>query len=124
VSSTTLTKKAKVSNSNLIAATSFGSSKKLAPWTFVEGKKSPYMVTPKPRMIVNDLVSMINFAKSGLGLAYVYRKPAEPFIASGELETLLDKYVQPLPRYTINYLTKRHMPARLRAFIDMAKSMG
>jgi DNA-binding transcriptional LysR family regulator len=102
----------------------FGSSKKLAPWTFVEGKKSPYMVTPKPRMIVNDLVSMINFAKSGLGLAYVYRKPAEPFIASGELETLLDKYVQPLPRYTINYLTKRHMPARLRAFIDMAKSMG
>ena len=99
----------------------FGRADRLAPWSFVEGKKSPYIVMPKPRMIVNDLVSMINFAKAGLGLAYVYRKPAEPFIASGELVTLFDKYVPPLPRYTINYLTKRHMPARLRAFIDLAK---
>ncbi len=99
----------------------FGRADRLAPWSFVEGKKSPYIVMPKPRMIVNDLVSMINFAKAGLGLAYVYRKPAEPFIASGELVTLFDKYVPPLPRYTINYLTKRYMPARLRAFIDLAK---
>lgn len=99
----------------------FGRADRLAPWGFVEGKKSPYMVTPKPRMIVNDLVSMINFAKAGLGFAYVYRKPAEPFIQSGELVPLFDKHISPLPRYTINYLTKRHMPARLRAFIDLAK---
>lgn len=99
----------------------FGRADQLAPWSFVEGKKSPYMITPKPRMIVNDLVSMINFAKAGLGAAYVYRKPAEPFIESGELVTLFDRYVPSLPRYSINYLTKRHMPARLRAFIDLAK---
>lgn len=99
----------------------FGSADRLAPWSFVEGKKSPYLVTPKPRMIVNDLVSMINFAKAGLGFAYVYRKPAEALIASGELITMFEKYVPPLPRYTINYLTKRHMPNRLRAFIDLAK---
>lgn len=99
----------------------FDRADRLAPWTFIEGKKKPYNVTPQPRMIVNDLVSMINLAKSGLGLAYVYRKPAEPFIATGALITVLDKNVPSLPRYTINYLTKRHMPARLRAFIDMAK---
>ncbi len=102
----------------------FGRADRLAPWSFAEGKKAPYNVSPKPRMVVNDLVSMINFAKAGLGLAYVYRKPAEPFIASGELVTLFDKSVPPLPRYTINYLTKRHMPARLRAFIDLAKKSG
>lgn len=102
----------------------FGSTDKLASWEFVDGKGTPYLVEPKPRMIVNDLVSMINFAKTGLGLAYVYRKPAEPFIISGELVTLFDEYVRPLPRYTINYLTKRHMPARLRAFIDIAKTMS
>ncbi len=101
----------------------FGSADRIAPWSFIESKKSPYIVTPKPRMIVNDLVSMINFARADLGLAYVYRKPAEPFIASGELVTLFDRYIPSLPRYTINYLTKRHMPARLRAFIDLAKSI-
>ena len=99
----------------------FGRADRLAPWSFVEGKKKPYMIAPKQRMIVNDLVSMINFAKAGLGLAYVYRKTAEPFIESGELVTLFDKNIPQLPRYTINYLTKRHMPARLRAFIDLAK---
>lgn len=100
----------------------FGGADRLAPWSFVEGKtKKSYTVSPKSRMIVNDLVSMINFAKAGLGLAYVYRKPADPFISSGKLVTLFDKYVPPLPRYTINYLTKRHIPARLQAFIDLAK---
>jgi hypothetical protein len=44
----------------------FYSVNKLAPWAFIEGKSSPYRVSPKPRMIVNDMVSMINFAKSGL----------------------------------------------------------
>lgn len=100
----------------------FGRADRLAPWSFVEGKKPAYMVTPRPRMIVNELVSMINFAKAGLGLAYIYRKPANTFIESGELVTLFDKHIPSLPRYTINYLTKRHMPARLRAFIDLAKA--
>ena len=102
----------------------FGRADRLAPWSFVEGKsKKNYTIAPKSRMVVNDLMSMINFAKSGLGLAYVYRKPAEPFINSGELVTLFDKHIPPLPRYTINYLTKRHMPARLRAFIELAQKM-
>ena len=101
---------------------SFGQADQLAPWSFTAGKKSPYMVTPRPRMIVNDMKTMINFAKDGLGLAYLYRRPAQPFIESGELVTLFNKQVPALPRYTINYLTKRHMPARLRSFIDLAKA--
>lgn len=100
----------------------FSRADQLAPWSFVEGKKRTYEVMPRPRIIANDLPSMITFAKSGLGMAYVYRKPAEPLIASGELVSLLEKHVPALPRYTINYLTKRHMPARLRAFINLAKS--
>lgn len=99
----------------------FGQADQLAPWSFAEGGNNPYVVTPKPRMIINDLVSMINFTRAGLGLAYIYRKPVAPFIESGELVSLFDQLLPTLPRYTINYLTKRHMPARLRAFIDLAK---
>lgn len=101
----------------------FDQADRLAPWVFTGDKKKSYTVSPISRMIVNDLQSMIRFASAGLGIAYVYKKPADPFIASGELLTLFDRSVPALPRYTINYLTKRHMPARLRAFIDLAKAM-
>jgi DNA-binding transcriptional LysR family regulator len=101
----------------------FGGGQHLAPWEF-DGDDGRYSVTPKPRMIVNDLVSLLTYAEAGLGLAYVYRAPAEPALASGRLVSLLDDRIPTLPRYTVNYLTKRHMPARLRAFIDMAKTLG
>lgn len=99
----------------------FGRADQLAPWTFIDGKGAPFTVSPKSRMVVNDLVSMIQLARAGLGFAYVYKRPALPHIQSGELVALFDRKVPALPRYTINYLTKRHMPARLRAFIDLAK---
>lgn len=101
---------------------SFGEGGRLAPWTFVGDNKSSYAVTPSPRMIVNDLMSMVHFAKSGLGLTYTYRKPAESLLQTGELISLFEDSIPDLPSYTINYLTKRHMPARLRAFIDLAKA--
>lgn len=99
----------------------FGSADRLAPWEFKDEQNTLYMVTPKPRMIVNDLVSLLHFAQSGFGVTYVYRKPADALIRSGKLISIFDEYIPNLPRYTINYLTKRHMPARLRAFIDLAK---
>lgn len=99
---------------------SFGGSGQLAPWLF-DGADGTFSAMPKPRMIVNDLLSILNYAEAGLGLAYIYLVPAQPAIAAGRLTTVLDGQVPSLPRYTVNYLSKRHMPARLRAFIDMAK---
>jgi len=99
----------------------FGAHNRFAPWSFIDDKHALYEISPQPRATVNDLMSLLNFAVSGMGIAYVYRKPAEPFIASGKLVSLFDESIAELPRYTINYLTKRHMPARLRAFIDLAK---
>ncbi len=101
----------------------FGRGDRLAPWSFVTGNKKPYRVNPKPRLVVNDLASMIKTTRTGLGFCYVYRKPAEPYIASGELSSLFERNIPSLSRYTINYLTKRHMPARLRAFIDLTKKL-
>lgn len=80
----------------------FNNAKRLAPWMF-ENDEGAYSVTPKPRMIVNDIVSMLNYAEAGLGLAYIYAAPAEPLIASGKLVKVLDGQVPNLPRYTLNY---------------------
>lgn len=97
-----------------------GNANQVAPWVF-EGDEGSYAVAPKPRLVVNDLVSMIDYASRGLGLAYLYAAPIKPLIETGELVSVLDELVSPRGKYTINYLSKRHMPARLRAFIDLAK---
>lgn len=98
----------------------FGNANRLAPWNFT-GKEGVYTVMPKARMIVNDMTSMLNYAASGLGIAYLYAKTAEPYVQSGSLVNVLSNHIQPLPNYTINYLSKRNMPTRLRAFIELAK---
>lgn len=94
---------------------------KLSPWSF-EGKEGTYTVKPKPRIIVNDIAAMLRFAQSGLGVAYLYTSEVESLIASKKLISLLSGQPTSLHRYTINYLTKRHMSSRLRAFIDLAKA--
>lgn len=101
----------------------FGNTARLAPWTFV-GVEGEYTAMPKPRLMVNDMTSMLHFAEAGLGLAYLYTKTAEPSIVQGKLVEVLVGQVPSLPRYSINYLSKRNMPARLRAFIELAKEMN
>lgn len=99
---------------------SFGSPDNLAPWGFV-GENGHFSVKPKPRIIVNDLISLLSYAEAGLGIAYTYAKPAEEMISQKRLVTCLKKHTPTLPQYSLNYVSKRHMPARLRAFIELAK---
>ncbi|RKQ69176.1 LysR family transcriptional regulator [Litorimonas taeanensis] len=98
----------------------FGRSGQLAPWSF-NGPDGVYTIQPKPRIAVNDMRSLLHYAEQGLGLAYVYKEIAAPFLKSGKMKDVLNAHLTPFPRYSLNYLSKRHMPRRLRAFIDMAK---
>lgn len=99
----------------------FGSAENRAPWSFI-GDAGIYTMAPTPRIVVNDLRSMITYAERGLGLAYGYTIPALNSIRAGRLVEVLTDDVATLPRYSLNYPTKRHMTRRLRAFIDLAKS--
>ncbi len=101
----------------------FGNSGNVAPWSF-QGQDGPRLVNPKRRFVVNNLRSMVELAGSGLGLAYVYREAAREAIEQGQLVSLFADEVPELPRYSLNYRTKRHMPPRLRAFIDLAKKLS
>ncbi len=101
----------------------FGNSGNVAPWSF-QGQDGPRLVNPKRRFVVNNLRSMVELAGSGLGVAYVYREAAREAIEHGQLVSLFADEVPELPRYSLNYRTKRHMPPRLRAFIDLAKKLS
>lgn len=98
----------------------FGTAEQVIPWGF-QGNEGPYSVNPMRRMVVNDINAMLQFTLTGIGMAYVYAEAAEPFIKTGELISVLDGQTPNQPRHTINYLSKRNMPRRLRMFIDLAK---
>ena len=100
----------------------FGDASQVVPWSF-QGAEGPFSVRPIRRIVVNDINAMLQYARAGMGLAYTYAESAEPFTKVGDLMTVLDGQIPNQPRHTINYLSKRHMPPRLRAFIDLAKQM-
>lgn len=100
-----------------------GDGNKLAPWVF-GSDEGQFTVMPKPRLMVNDLVSLMTYAKEGLGITYVYEEIARSEIEAGNLVSVLNGLIPPLPTYSLNYLTKKNMPRRLRAFIDLAKSFN
>ncbi|MEM9092136.1 MAG: LysR family transcriptional regulator [Cyanobacteria bacterium P01_F01_bin.53] len=95
----------------------------LAPWVFVS-KKERYTVTPRQRLIVNDAQAAIEMAERGLGMTYTYRAFAQSQIENGQLIALFPKAADVRPSFYLNFLSRRHMPLKLSAFISLSKEQG
>lgn len=100
----------------------FGKASSLAPWTFKDSNGT-YTIQPKPKLVANDMRSLLNYAQNGLGLAYIYSEIAKPFLDQGKVVGVLGDHIAQLSRYSVNYRSKRLMTRRLRSFLDMAKGV-
>ncbi|KAA0020275.1 LysR family transcriptional regulator [Salinicola corii] len=67
----------------------------------------------------NDL--LVQAAAEGRGIAYVPEHFAQAYLGSGQLVTVLDDWCPPTPGLALYYPANRHVPASLRAFIDILK---
>lgn len=67
---------------------------------------------------------MIDAALDGLGVAYVPDLAAGPHLESGELVAVLEAWCPPIPGLCLYYPGNRHVPASLRAFVDLLKAPG
>jgi DNA-binding transcriptional LysR family regulator len=76
---------------------------------------------PHPKIVTNNVTSILESAKAGLGLAYIFASSVESSLADGRLVQVLEGQTAALPRFSLNYLSKRNMPPRVRAFVDYAK---
>ncbi len=65
---------------------------------------------------------MVEAACAGLGIAYLAERWAAPLVASGALVLVLDDWCPPIPGLFLYYPGHRHVPATLRAFIDLLKA--
>jgi DNA-binding transcriptional LysR family regulator len=100
----------------LIMSTSVRS---VAEWRFREGSRE-HVVRYSPRLRVNDVEAMLAAACDGFGIARALSYQVEPLLRAGLLVRVLSGY-EP-ERLPVHLLlpSSRHMPPRLRAFVDFA----
>jgi DNA-binding transcriptional LysR family regulator len=105
---------ADLSTHELIMSTSVRS---VAEWRFRSGAHEQ-VVRYSPRLRVNDVEAMLSSACDGFGIARALSYQVEPLLRAGSLQRLLRDYEpEPLPVHLV-LPSSRHMPARLRAFVD------
>jgi DNA-binding transcriptional LysR family regulator len=92
-------------------------------WTFLVDGKQVSVETAGTYHCMDDLLGIVTLAKLGAGIAHTYRFIFEKEIDNGELIELLPEYGGTSRPAYILYPHARHMPLRVRAFIDflMAK---
>jgi DNA-binding transcriptional LysR family regulator len=107
---------ADLSSHELIMSTSVRS---VAEWRFRAGARE-HVVRYSPRLRVNDVEAMLTAACDGFGIARALSYQVEPLLRAGTLRRVLEDYEpEPLPVHLV-MPSSRHMPPRLRAFVDFA----
>ncbi|HEX2200253.1 MAG TPA: LysR substrate-binding domain-containing protein [Burkholderiales bacterium] len=87
------------------------------PWEFLVKRKS-LVLHPPPRHELNEGEGMVSAACAGLGLVQIPHFMADAAVKSGALEEVLAAYRPKPTPISVVFPTHRHMPPRLRVFID------
>jgi DNA-binding transcriptional LysR family regulator len=99
----------------------FHTSGALHKWRFVRGGEE-FFVETAAAIVVNDTTLIADFARSGLGLAYMPDVEIEQDIASGRLERVLSSYVPASTGLFLYFPARTQSQPKLRAFIDTVRS--
>jgi len=90
-------------------------------WPF-ECQGERLTVQPRQGPVFNEDASVVAAVLAGLGIGYVADGLAAPHLASGRLVRLLTDWMPPTERFYLYTVSRRQMPAPLRAFIDFARA--
>jgi DNA-binding transcriptional LysR family regulator len=88
-------------------------------WSFY-GPSGVTSVGVSPRLVVNTTAAAVDAALGGLGVACLQSYQAEPHVAAGRLQTVLARYEPPPSPIHIVHPEGRHLPAKVRLFLDHA----
>lgn len=90
---------------------------KVYDWDFARDGQRILMRVPG-RVAVNDSNAYLVATLAGMGVAQLASFIAQPYLASGRLERLLDEWrVDALPVHVV-YPQNRHLSAKVRAFVE------
>ena len=88
-------------------------------WSF-HGPSGVTSIPVTPRLVVNTTAAAVDAALDGFGLACIISYQAEPYTAMGRLQTVLVEYEPPPAPIHIVHPEGRHLPAKVRLFLDHA----
>lgn len=93
---------------------------KAAPWTFERDGETIKLCYEGP-VTLDDVHLILEAARAGVGLACVPEADAASFIAGGSLRPVLSDWMPTPVGLRLYYPGRRHVPAALRAMIDLVK---
>jgi DNA-binding transcriptional LysR family regulator len=93
----------------------------LYPWSLTIGGESR-AVDVRGRLVLDNMAAVLNAAVGGFGVAYTFERLAASALTDGRLSRLLPAYCQDNPGWFVYFPSRRHMSARLRAFIDFFRA--
>ena len=100
----------------------FNSSGQIYKWDFVvQGR--PLAYETHGGFICNDSMAMIDAALDGLGLAYTFDLAVQEHLDKKRLVRVLERESPRHPGFHIYFAGHRHIPPKLRRFIDFAQAM-
>jgi len=95
----------------------------LYPWEFEKGGRE-LKVRVEGQVAFNDARLMIDAARSGLGLAYVFDDVVEADLASGALVRVLADWTPPFPGYYLYYPSRRQQSPAFALLIEALRYRG
>lgn len=101
----------------------FGRSGGIYNWEFDRDGQS-VEVPVDGALIINDTMLNLELAVSGNGIAYLFEKLAEPYLADGRLVRLLPQHSMEEPPLCLYFPRFANRQPKLRIFIDIAKQVA
>jgi DNA-binding transcriptional LysR family regulator len=93
-----------------------------SPWEFSHQGKTVSVDVPGA-LILDEPGLMLEAARAGLGLALLVETQIADDVRSGRLVRVLHEWTPPFPGLALYYAAGRHVPAGLRAFIDLIREV-
>lgn len=86
-------------------------------WEFVDKGRDVEFET-KGNLTINDAVMATQAALEGVGLLYTYESAVAEYLRDKRLRKVLEPYCPRYPGFYLYYPSRKHMPLKLRRFID------
>lgn len=92
-------------------------------WEFEKHGEAVAVETAGP-VTLDEPNLMLDAALAGIGLTYLSEYNVEEALADGRLERVLEDWTPPFDRLCLYYPGRRHVPAALRALVDLIRETG
>jgi DNA-binding transcriptional LysR family regulator len=96
---------------------------KLYRWEFEKRGKTVLIDAPGS-LTLDESGLILEAALAGAGLAYVGEPSVAEHVGAGRVEIVLADWTPPYPGLSLYFAGRRHIPARLRARIDLIREQG